>query len=133
MLCETRIGGCPDLPKKVEWPVSSEGPLAFIAQLNLTEVPDFPAKKVLPRKGMLLFFYAPYSLQWGSDPAYIDRWRVMFFDDPHVNIASREFPSDLPEEYRYTPCGVHFRRQMTLPSLWMLVRGGSAPRRRAAR
>jgi uncharacterized protein YwqG len=58
----TKIGGRPDLPVKAEWPVYRDGkPLAFLAQINLTEIAKRGTPiKGLPSKGLLSVFSA-----WG--------------------------------------------------------------------
>lgn len=53
--CQSKIGGLPDLPESWLYPVFDGQPLAFLAQINLSElapIEDSP----LPVKGMLYFF-----------------------------------------------------------------------------
>lgn len=53
---ESRIGGLPDLPASLDWPISREGEaLTFLLQLNLRDVPHF-AGNPLPQRGMLYVF-----------------------------------------------------------------------------
>src|SRR4051794_17562521 len=58
-----RIGGVPDLPQGVEWPRLSRGarsippPLSFLLQVNLAEVAFADREQVLPKSGMLYFFF----------------------------------------------------------------------------
>jgi|GEM_PF-1153684 Uncharacterized protein conserved in bacteria len=58
----TKIGGRPDLPRSVAWPVYQDGkPLAFLAQINLGEIAKLKSPiKGLPSKGLLSIFSA-----WG--------------------------------------------------------------------
>jgi uncharacterized protein YwqG/predicted DNA-binding protein (MmcQ/YjbR family) len=64
----TKIGGKPDLPAKAEWPAYRDGkPLAFLAQINLTEV----AKRGSPIKGLpaagLLSVFSVWGWMKGDD------------------------------------------------------------------
>jgi Domain of unknown function (DUF1963) len=56
---QSRIGGYPDLPASLPWPIHSHPdyrrPLCFILQLNFSELPNFP-ESPLPKKGMLYLF-----------------------------------------------------------------------------
>lgn len=56
-LGQSRIGGYPDLPASLSWPVNMKfhRPLCFILQLNFAELPQFP-NHPLPNKGMLYLF-----------------------------------------------------------------------------
>jgi hypothetical protein len=54
---QSRFGGVPDLPPHTEWPTRDDRPLAFLAQINLTEI----AAAALPGTGWLLFFYDCFS------------------------------------------------------------------------
>src|SRR6186713_1234987 len=48
----SRFGGAPDVPADFDWPGAGE-PLAFVAQINLAELPA----SELPSVGWLVFFY----------------------------------------------------------------------------
>jgi hypothetical protein len=56
---QSRIGGYPDLPVSLSWPLhphpNHRRPLCFILQLNFSELPEF-AENPLPKKGMLYLF-----------------------------------------------------------------------------
>ena len=67
----TKIGGEPDLPEGQAWPAYRDGkPLAFLAQVNLAELPDGVDRGGLPARGLLSFFSA-----WG--------WQEEDDADPH--------------------------------------------------
>jgi len=58
----SRVGGEPDLPDSLAWPVDSDGLLmSFVLQLNLAELQD--AETRLPADGMLFFFVGDYGLE----------------------------------------------------------------------
>jgi uncharacterized protein YwqG len=53
---QTKIGGLPDLPKDVHYPIFGDKPLVFLAQINLSEIPSSICPAALPNAGMLYFF-----------------------------------------------------------------------------
>src|SRR5262245_49418102 len=75
----SRIGGCPDLPKGTNWPRRSDAagedpaewednsPLRFIMQVNLAEVAPFDVADVLPKTGLLSFFYFHVPDEWPGE------------------------------------------------------------------
>lgn len=53
----SKLGGVPDLPSGVEWPVYKERPLDFLLQVDLAEASPFEKAGLLPKDGLLTFFY----------------------------------------------------------------------------
>jgi hypothetical protein len=53
---QSRIGGVPDLPESFAWPAFEGKPMAFLAQLNLAEIPANVHLKPLPTRGLLYVF-----------------------------------------------------------------------------
>jgi uncharacterized protein YwqG len=52
-----------------------------VLQLNLSELAEFRLPFLLPREGMLTFFYDVQEQPWGYDPKDLDGFRVCFFPD----------------------------------------------------
>jgi hypothetical protein len=71
----SKLGGWPDLPPGFSWPFVKNEPLAFVAQVNLSEL---PAPSLLPRDGVLSFFYDRGQTAWGFDPKQRSCWRVNY-------------------------------------------------------
>jgi uncharacterized protein YwqG len=113
-LGQSRIGGHPDLSTTLEWPVWNDVHLAFIAQINLAELPTAEFLDVLPKSGLLYFFYCADQTTWGYDPADKGSWRVLFGGP--AGIRRSEFPDDLPESGRYNCCSVSFSHSISIPS-----------------
>lgn len=92
----SKIGGEPDLPPNLAWPAitfpdGSSASLDFLAQINLQELPDVEARKVLPPSGMLYFF----ALSQTNDPLGehgSDAWRVLYHPNTEISRATR--PAD---------------------------------------
>lgn len=112
-LGRTKIGGRPDLPDHVDWPVWRNLPQYFVAQVNLCDLPDFDFLRVLPPEGILSFFYCGQT--GGFDPRDKGSWRVFHFEDR--NLRRREYPEDLLDDEELRNCPVEFRYSITIPEL----------------
>ena len=101
----SRLGGLPDLPEEVDWPLHlvTNQPLHFLAQIDLsalpaTPLPDCPYKASLPRDGML-YIFADIDEEMTFDEEII---RADGMPSPTRVIyakaagAEREAPADLP-------------------------------------
>jgi uncharacterized protein YwqG len=125
----SKIGGGPDLPDGVEWPAWHE-PMAFLGQFNLAEVARYERTGLLPRSGLLSFFYETdgeplYSAGWGlpekTDPRDFPEidpsrgWRVLYHDADPRRFTRREAPPALNPRGRFSPCTVKHTEDVTLP------------------
>jgi uncharacterized protein YwqG len=61
---QSRFGGTPETPPDFVWPTRDGRPLAFLAQIDLTQV----RAHELPASGWLLFFYDAEEQPWGLEP-----------------------------------------------------------------
>jgi len=111
-----RIGGMPDLPGGTVWPAWRDGPLAFIAQLNLSDLASFETAKVLPSSGHLYFFYHAEQKTWGFDPNDRGSWHV-FYAKPDAALARANPPKDLNRDGRFGAGVLEYRETLTLPPL----------------
>lgn len=100
----TRFGGKPDVPADFEW-AYYEGtsmfggevkprPLAFLAQFDLEEISEYDTENLLPKTGVLSFFYELESQTWDADPDEKGFARVYWFEDKRA-LHTAEFPDDL--------------------------------------
>ncbi|MBI1282396.1 MAG: DUF1963 domain-containing protein [Anaerolineaceae bacterium] len=111
----SKLGGAPDLADDVTWPVMSDVPLSFLAQINLRDVQPFDSDKLLPSSGMLYFFYDANQQTYGSDPADRAGRKVIYSTVDSATLKRRPFPDALPAEARFAACAVTFSSEMTLP------------------
>lgn len=111
----SRIGGQPDLPSGMPWPVDGNtAPLSFIGQLNCAELSLSDGSGLLPKTGLLSFFYSAEQDAWGFDPKDKDSFRVLYFEDM-LGIHPVDFPSGLEEHARYTPNAIKIYKALSLP------------------
>lgn len=85
-LGSSRMGGNPDLPIGISWPISQGRPLDFLLQLNLSELPRKLVEDALPERGWLYFFYDLERGPWGYDVSHRHGWRVLFYDGSLTNL-----------------------------------------------
>ena len=93
---QSKVGGVPYLPLDAAYPHNKAGePLAFLAQINLAEIPPLPH---FPAQGILQFYIDANDDLWGLDfdnPTVQNGFRVIYFADLitdtqqlHTNIAT---------------------------------------------
>ena len=86
-----RFGGVPDVPADFTWPVFETAtyddddvkprPLAFLAQVCCAALAPYDTDGLLPKTGVLSFFYELGSQRWGYDPADRGCARVFWFPE----------------------------------------------------
>ena len=128
-LC-SRIGGNPAVPKEFVWPyfkktyinrssgesIIINNPLTFMAQINLEDIAELDSENLLPKSGILSFFYELEDMAWGFDPRDKGSARVFYFpEDMELRIA--DYPDELAEDYRLPEFEMHFEQQISLPGI----------------
>jgi hypothetical protein len=135
----TRLGGAPDLPTGMDWPlrpipadatargqqlrdhhawilrhIERELPYEFLAQIDLAEAGCAAAKLGLPASGRLLFFWDGVGGLMFSEPAFA---RVIWDDDrPPWQLARATIPPVMDElERAYDPSG-QYKKPYVYPS-----------------
>lgn len=120
----SKFGGKPAVPRGFEWPrfeaenydeEMANRPLSFLCQLNLDEISAYDTENVLPKTGMLLFFYEQESMRWGFDPEDVGCSRVYYFEEAN-ELEVSEFPEDLPKEYIVKEYDLLFETKASYPS-----------------
>jgi uncharacterized protein YwqG len=110
----TRFGGEPDLPAGAAWPRWRERPLIFVGQIALAELAGSTVASLLPRAGLLSFWYAGSVDAWGLDPDEAGASRVTFVA-PGVPLQTTAAPPGIPDEGPLAPCTWATREELTLP------------------
>jgi uncharacterized protein YwqG len=96
----SKIGGHPDLPPEIAWPMRDGMPLGFLAQFDLMEVARYDVDGVLPPSGMLSFFYDFATAPWGLYPEDRGGWQVQYFERDKSALTQAEWPDTLAQLYR---------------------------------
>lgn len=78
-------------------------PLAFLAQFDCAGLAPLDREGLLPKTGLLSFFYELGSQRWGYDPKDAGCARVYWFNGEP--LAPADFPADLPEDFRLPELG----------------------------
>lgn len=133
---QTKIGGLPDLPKNFAWVVERNTvvtdeqkilffnykkkkttikSLSFIAQINLAEIAPLDSENLLPKSGMLYFFYSAEQEVWGFDNSDKNKFKVLYFEGNINELARTAYPIDLPEYSRFKPCAVTAAPEISFP------------------
>ena len=120
----TRFGGAPDVPAGFVWPTFETAtygddevkarPLAFLAQFNCAQLAPLDREGLLPKTGLLAFFYELDSQRWGFDPADAGCARVRWFEDLS-GLKRAEFPAGLGEDFRLPALGIRLSGEISLP------------------
>lgn len=106
----SRLGGQPDLPVGVEWPVGPRGPMGFLAQVDLAEVKRCGGPEWLPDQGLLSVFH-------DDDYGMAGQARVLHLL-PETSPATP--PVALKKAWRYPERPVKFELFRSVPSLdWL--------------
>lgn len=92
----TRLGGLPDLPPGLDWPQAGRQPLAFLAQLRLSEVARQDIDGLLPAQGMIWFFYDLEGFPAGQAPQEKGGFRVLYDPDEGGRLERRRAPKRAP-------------------------------------
>lgn len=103
----SKLGGYPELPPELDWPTAREGPLAFIAQLDLAEVRAAGGPEWLPSAGFLFVFND--ADRYG----FPDHMKVLFSSG---RGPARRPPSPLRAEYEFDARPVRLVHDSSAPS-----------------
>lgn len=154
---ESKFGGCPDLPSITSWPrgvlnVPEPTPqfkqtypnyaylppdgsffLPFLAQINLSAIAEYDVEQLLPKDGMLYFFFnsSGYPSDTGLSSGIRDgihsfeynyyglnspeRWRVIYIPKTELNLERKQTPSDIPQREVYGTQQLEFSQEWTIP------------------
>lgn len=112
-LRNSKFGGRPLVDSKsFNWPESNGKPMAFLAQIDLSEIAEQFKYDWLNDQGLLLFFYDVFEMPWGFDPKDRGKWRVIYQAFPDT-LA--EFPPALDGEARIKEAYIDAKRTEVLP------------------
>lgn len=111
----TKFGGKPDVPEDFEWARYDGRPLAFLAQFDLEEISRYDTEDLLPKTGVLSFFYDLETKPQSVDDEDRGFARVCRFEDKNA-LRTAEFPDDLKAEHRLPALGITARSEKSYQS-----------------
>lgn len=111
----SKLGGLPHLPKDCEWPEIKGMPLAFIGQINFSELKDFSSfDPVFENKIIYFFFLVDYTFYEKEHP---DQHRIIIADiDQISSFEPVPFPQKLEDTARFEETGLEFSESFCFPS-----------------
>ena len=121
--CASKIGGNPAVPKDFTWPEYTgeeyggeirSRPLSFMAQINLKDAAPHDKEGLLPKTGILSFFYDMVTMKWGFDPADKGCARVFYFPD-ESGLSPVSLPEGIDEEMLVPELEIDFEKHISLP------------------
>lgn len=124
---DSRLGGLPHLPAGTLWPRWRDEPLAHLATIRLSEASLHDANQLLPKRGLLYFWYALNDGPWGFDPRDAGFCRVDFIPNEDEPLTLARMPVEefaeppYPESGVYAPCRLKFSPGVTLAN-WEWIR-----------
>ena len=108
-LAATKLGGRPDLRVRSRWPSGEGRPLSFVAQIDLAQVAALDHSGLLPRAGLLSFFYGNPEAPLEADLSEV------VFSEPGTPLSRREFPDELADHERYAAVALRPEAELSLP------------------
>jgi uncharacterized protein YwqG len=111
----TRLGGLPETPAGFAWPRWKHRPLGFLAQIRCEEVTTADTSGLLPRTGMLYFFYDLVDQPWGFDPTERGFAAVLYADGA-VPLAATAMPESGGTLEVLKPVALQPRTVATVPA-----------------
>jgi uncharacterized protein YwqG len=106
------LGGHPELPDDVAWPVFRGRPQHFLAQVDLAEVQGVYPESPLPEAGRLLFFRHADPDWWSEHHVHSVESAAIVYVEPGRSVRSRPSPSG--GSFRFQPVVLH--REVAFPS-----------------
>lgn len=112
------------MPKDFEWPYYTGTdyldenrkmrPLSFLAQFHLNDIAPFDTDGILPKSGILSFFYELETMRWGFDPDDLNSAKVFYFSEAE-ELSEADYPKDLDEEFIVAEFAVELVNHVSIP------------------
>lgn len=66
-----RLGGLPDMPSTLQWPLYEATPMTFLAQVDLSQLPKTDGLAWLPPSGFLFYFAGQRAGEWVEEASAV--------------------------------------------------------------
>lgn len=117
----SKLGGYPDLPPNLNWPVDKKGiPYLFLAQINLREIQVYDLTYPIP-KNTILYFFAELSAPYAFEVLFSkDREEELMHPRPVPKIEEKKsfwsFLFRQPNYFKvYPTSAISFEQTYTIP------------------
>lgn len=124
---DSKIGGKPAVPNDFVWPhytgmvygekESKSRPLSFMAQINLKDIANFDQNDLLPKSGILSFFYELETMQWGFDPKDKGSARVFYFPS-ESDLSVGDYPDGLEDYAKLPELALDLTQHISIPEYY---------------
>ncbi len=127
----SKFGGRPHLPAGFVWPwydgetlhydgknfakIPVHRPLSFLCQIDLAEAAPLDKTGLLPKSGLLSFFYELDSQPWGYDPDHKGAARVCW-TPAEERLVEVDFPPEMEEDFHLPEQVITLTAASSLPS-----------------
>lgn len=113
----SHFGGTPTVPRGFQWPRNQGLPMAFIASIDLAELPPNHGLDFLPVEGVLSFFMDLDNGGGGYRPEDATGFQVAYYSGEREILTEPPFPMDLSDDYRFVRRPMVFMKTK-LPPDW---------------
>lgn len=110
----SKIGGLPTANASFQWPIWKEKPLAFLCQIDFATIHSSESTMLLPRDGILYFFYDQEQNTWGFDPKDRGSWKLIYVNEKN-ELEPISAPAGLNKAYIYKEKYIKFSEILTYP------------------
>ncbi len=111
----SRLGGLPDLSPGITWPNWRGKPQSFIAYINLSELPAFAERALLPSTGHLFFFYDSAQSTYGLYPSDRGSFAIFYSTAPRSEFERAPATEGLDPSAIFKPARLVFSLGNTAP------------------
>lgn len=117
---KTHFGGVPDVPPEFKWPAYTDAELGetysinFLMQLNCADFVEYDKDGLLPKEGLLSFFYDAEGQPWEGKNEEDGCIRVFWFEKVG-DLVPANVPEDLEEESQFPCLSVNMKTQASYP------------------
>ena len=105
----SKLFGTPDVCEGFEWPcIEVDGELydlSFIAQINLKDVAEYDKDGLLPKEGMLYFFYDLDEMPY--EPSNLNACKVIYCES-NVDLRRTSYVDEDGEDLSFREMGIGF-------------------------
>ncbi|MEM7183852.1 MAG: YwqG family protein [Spirochaetota bacterium] len=112
----SKIGGMPNLPENLSWPMWQGKALSFICQIDLSEIKPKGTNLMLPEVGTLFFFYNQDLDTWGYNPKDKGSWSVLYSKKSRIDCKDSLPPKTLDRYGIYNSRFIKFKNIKKYPS-----------------